>query len=92
MFSEIFLLQPPKTFRNGWTSERAYNVCTHNISEALQKDMYKAYVDVPYEKFIEACVKDIEVFHFFFLIKHWIHNKHAMFLQALNNIAMTNCH
>ncbi|XP_076109588.1 uncharacterized protein LOC143078620 [Mytilus galloprovincialis] len=54
-------IEPPQTFRNGWTSERAYNICTHNISEALQKDMYKGYVDVPDAKFIEACVKDIEI-------------------------------
>ncbi|CAG2220489.1 unnamed protein product [Mytilus edulis] len=52
---------PPLTFRYGWTSGGAYNICSQFISEALQKDMYKAYVDVPDEKFIEACVKDIEI-------------------------------
>ncbi|XP_063442416.1 von Willebrand factor D and EGF domain-containing protein-like [Mytilus trossulus] len=53
--------EPPATFRNGWTSDRAYNICFNSINNALQNDMYKAYVDVPVDKFIEACVKDIEV-------------------------------
>ncbi|CAC5375044.1 unnamed protein product [Mytilus coruscus] len=54
-------IEPPATFRNGWTSDRAYNICFNSINDALQNDMYKDYVDVPVEKFIEACVKDIEV-------------------------------
>ncbi|XP_052063299.1 von Willebrand factor D and EGF domain-containing protein-like [Mytilus californianus] len=54
-------IEPPATFRNGWTSDRAYNICFNSIHDALQNDMYKDYVDVPVEKFIEACVKDIEV-------------------------------
>ncbi|VDI39774.1 Hypothetical predicted protein [Mytilus galloprovincialis] len=49
------------TFRNGWTSDRAYTICFNSINDALQNDIYKDYVDVPVEKFIEACVKDIEV-------------------------------
>ncbi|CAC5386360.1 unnamed protein product [Mytilus coruscus] len=53
--------EPPATFRNGWTSDRAYNICFNSINDALQNDMYKDYVDVPVKKFIESCVKDIEV-------------------------------
>ncbi|CAC5375040.1 TN [Mytilus coruscus] len=53
--------EPPATFRNGWTSDRAYNICFNSINDALQNDMYKDYVDVPVDKFIESCVKDIEV-------------------------------
>lgn len=53
--------QASDTFRNGWTEERAYNICFDSISKALQNNLYKNYVDVPVEKFIEACVKDIEV-------------------------------
>ncbi|XP_071151614.1 von Willebrand factor D and EGF domain-containing protein-like, partial [Mytilus edulis] len=54
-------IESTATFRNGWTSDRAYNICFNSINDALQNDMYKDYVDVPVEKFIEACVKDIEV-------------------------------
>ncbi|CAC5375043.1 unnamed protein product [Mytilus coruscus] len=53
--------EPQGTFRNGWTSDRAYNICFISINDALQNDMFKDYVDVPVEKFIDACVKDIEV-------------------------------
>ncbi|XP_063440468.1 uncharacterized protein LOC134721412 [Mytilus trossulus] len=54
-------IEPPATFRNGWTYDGAYTICFNSINDALQNDMYKDYVDVPVEKFIEACVKDIEV-------------------------------
>ncbi|XP_071174260.1 von Willebrand factor D and EGF domain-containing protein-like [Mytilus edulis] len=54
-------IESPATFRNGWTSDGAYTICFNSINDALQNDMYKDYVNVPVDKFIEACVKDIEV-------------------------------
>ncbi|CAG2211168.1 unnamed protein product [Mytilus edulis] len=60
-FLEYWPISSPATFRNGWTSDGAYTICFNSINDALQNDMYKDYVDAPVDKFIEACVKDIEV-------------------------------
>lgn len=61
LYTCIFYLQPPKTFRNGWTADRAYQTCYDSIKNAVPENVYNKYVDVPVNSYVKSCVSDIEV-------------------------------
>ncbi|CAC5416234.1 unnamed protein product [Mytilus coruscus] len=54
-------IEPPKTFRNGWTAEKAYRTCYDSIKNAVPENVYSTYVDVPVNSYIKSCVSDIEL-------------------------------
>ncbi|XP_076111119.1 von Willebrand factor D and EGF domain-containing protein-like isoform X1 [Mytilus galloprovincialis] len=54
-------IEPPKTFRNGWTADRAYQTCYDSIKNAVPENVYNKYVDVPVNSYVKSCVSDIEL-------------------------------
>lgn len=55
------LLLKTRTFRNGWTEEKANQTCFKLIKDKIPTDLEENGIIVSKEEYIESCIEDIKV-------------------------------